>query len=181
MNIYLQLFSTFFKIGAFTIGGGYVMIPIIKREVVDVHKWMDEQEFLDVLTISQSAPGIMAINLSIFIGYKLQGKKGSVVAALGTALPSFLIILIIAMFFTSFRENEYVEKAFKGIRPAVVALIAVPLINMSKAAKLNLITGFVPVISILLITFLDISPIYILMAGAICGVLYFRWYRYKKV
>ena len=99
MNIYLQIFSTFAKIGAFTIGGGDAMIPIIQKEVVEKKGWIKEQDFLDVLAISQSAPGILAVNISIFLGYRLRGVKGSIVATLGSTLPSFTIILLIAMFF----------------------------------------------------------------------------------
>lgn len=179
MNIYLQLFTTFSKIGAFTIGGGYVMIPLIQREVVDNKGWLEKEEFLDMLAISQSAPGILAMNISIFIGQKLKGVKGSVVAATGIALPSFLIILAIAAFFAGFKENETVEKMFKGIRPVVVALIAVPVISIAKGLKLNIYTSFIPVASVLLIVFLNISPVWIILAGALLGIFYF-YYRAKR-
>ncbi len=177
MNNYLKLFTTFSKIGAFTIGGGFVMIPLIHSEVVEKNKWMDNEEFMDVLTIAQSAPGIMAINISIFIGYRLKGTKGSIVAALGTALPSFVIILAVAMFFAAFKNNETIEKIFKGIRPAVVALIAVPLIKMTGASKLNIYTGFIPVITLLLIVFFNISPLYIILAAGIAGVVAYKFYK----
>ena len=163
MNIYLKIFSCFAKIGAFTIGGGYAMIPIIQREVVEKNKWIEEQDFLDVLAISQSAPGILAVNISIFLGYRLKGVKGSIVATLGSALPSFIIILLIAMFFAGYQDNPDVIKIFKGIRPAVVALIAVPMINMANKAKLNFFTGALAAITALLIIFLKVSPLYILL------------------
>lgn len=163
MNIYLQIFSCFAKIGAFTIGGGYAMIPIIQKEVVEKRKWIGEQDFLDVLAISQSAPGILAVNISIFLGYRLRGVKGSIVATLGSALPSFLIILLIAMFFVGYQDNETVIRIFKGIRPVVVALIAVPMINMAKKARLNVFTGALAVATALLIVFLKVSPLYILL------------------
>lgn len=177
MKSYISLFDTFSKIGAFTIGGGYVMIPIIKREVVEKKGWLSESEFFDVLTISQSAPGILAINISIFIGYRLKGVKGSIVAALGTALPSFIIILLIAMFFNSFRENQIVERVFKGIRPAVVALIAVPVISMAKACKLTAYSVIIPVISVIVIVFTPISPIYLIIFGALYGIFYSKWFK----
>lgn len=177
MNSYITLFTTFSKIGAFTIGGGFVMIPLIHREVVEKHKWMDNEEFMDVLTIAQSAPGIMAINLSIFLGYRVKGVKGSIVAAIGTALPSFLIILGIAMFFAAFKENVTIEKIFKGIRPAVVALIAVPLIKMTGSSKLNIYTGFIPIVTLLLIIFLNISPLYLILAGGVAGVVSYKFYK----
>ena len=132
MNIYLKIFTCFAKIGAFTIGGGYAMIPIIQKEVVDKKRWVDEEDFMDILAISQSAPGILAVNISIFLGYRLRGTKGSIVATLGSALPSFLIILLIAMFFAGYQDNPTVISIFKGIRPVVVSLIAVPMINMAK-------------------------------------------------
>ncbi len=173
MNIYLEIFKTFSKIGAFTIGGGYAMIPVIQKEIVEKKSWVNNEEFMDMLAISQSAPGILAINISIFIGQKLKGTKGSIVAALGTALPSFVMILLIAMFFNNFRENEIVNRVFMGIRPVVVALIAVPLISLSKSTKLNRYTSFIPIITVLLIVLLGISPVYIIMAGAILGLFYF--------
>ena len=119
--MYWTLFITFVRIGAFTIGGGYAMLPLIQREVVD-RGWMSKEEFIDLFAVAQSLPGVFAVNISIFVGYKLKKLTGSVICALGTILPSFLIILAIALFFTQFRENEWVEKAFKGLRPAVVAL-----------------------------------------------------------
>lgn len=167
MNIYLQIFSCFAKIGAFTIGGGYAMIPIIQKEVVEKKRWIDEDDFMDVLAISQSAPGLLAVNISIFLGYRLKGVKGSVVATLGSVLPSFLIILLIAMFFAGYQDNPAIIKIFKGIRPVVVALIAVPVINMAKKAKLNIYTGLFAIATALLIAFLKVSPLYILLATGV--------------
>lgn len=177
MNSYLKLFGTFSRIGAFTIGGGYVMIPLIHKEVVEKHKWVSDEEFLDILTISQSAPGILAINISIFLGYRVKGVKGSIAAAIGTALPSFLMILAIAMFFTQFKDNETVEKIFKGLRPAVVALIAVPIIQLTGASKLNIYTGFIPIISVLLIVIVGLSPIYLIAAGGLVGIFTYKYYK----
>lgn len=170
MNIYLQIFSSFAKIGAFTIGGGYAMIPLIQKEVVEKKRWIDEEDFMDVLAISQSAPGLLAVNISIFLGYKLRGVKGSTVATLGSVLPSFLIILLIAMFFTGYQDNPVVIKIFKGIRPVVVALIAVPVVNMAKKAKLNIYTGTFAVATALLIAFLKVSPLYILLVTGVVFV-----------
>ncbi len=137
MNIYLEAFGIFFKIGAFTIGGGYAMVPLIENEIVTKRNWISKDDFIDLLAIAQSAPGILAVNISIFIGYKLRGIRGSLVTALGTVLPSFVIILAIAMFFHNFKDNPIVERIFKGIRPAVVALIAAPTFSMAKSAKVN--------------------------------------------
>lgn len=167
MNIYIDIFTSFAKIGAFTIGGGYAMIPIIQKEVVDKKKWIEEDVFMDVLAISQSAPGLLAVNISIFLGYRLKGVKGSIVATLGSILPSFIIILVIAMFFINYQENPTVIKIFKGIRPVVVALIAVPVINMAKKAKLNIYTAALSVVTAILIIFLKVSPVYILLVVGI--------------
>ena len=127
MNFYLDAFSTFFKIGLFTIGGGYAMVPLIEEEVVNKKKWLNQEDFIDLLAVSQSAPGVFAVNFSIFIGYKLRKFPGALSLALGAILPSFLIILSIVLFFHQFKEYEAVENIFKGIRPAVVALIAINL------------------------------------------------------
>ena len=114
MNIYLEAFGIFFKIGAFTIGGGYAMVPLIENEIVTKRKWIAQEDFIDLLAISQSAPGILAVNISIFIGYKLRGIRGSIITALGTILPSFIIILAIALFFHSFKDNPIVERNSPG-------------------------------------------------------------------
>ena len=127
-----ELFRTFFKIGVVTFGGGYAMIPIIETEVVDRHHWIDREELLDLIAIAQSCPGVFAVNISTFVGYKLDKNRGAFMASLATALPSFLIILLIAMFFHQFQDNRIVAALFRGIRPAVVALIAVPTFRLAK-------------------------------------------------
>ena len=137
MNIYLEAFGIFFKIGAFTIGGGYAMVPLIEEEIVEKRKWIAKDDFIDLLAISQSTPGILAVNISIFIGYKLRGNRGRKDTTLGTIKPSFLIILAIALFFHNFKDIPIVERIFKCIRPAVVALIAAPTFSMAKSAKVN--------------------------------------------
>lgn len=172
LKIYWQMFFTFVRIGTFTFGGGYAMIPLIQEEVVKKKKWIEEREFIDMLAMAQSAPGVMAINTAIFIGYKMRGFKGSLVTAFGTALPSFIIILLIAIVFTSFRENPVVERIFKGIRPAVVALIAAPLYKMGKSAGITWKTIIIPIAAILLIWLGGISPIWIVLAAIIGGILY---------
>ena len=177
MNIYLDIFTCFAKIGAFTIGGGYAMIPIIQKEVVDKKGWISEEDFMDILAISQSAPGILAVNISIFLGHKLKGTKGSIVATLGSTLPSFTIILMIAMFFAGYQDNPTVIKIFKGIRPAVVALIAVPMINMAKKAKLNIYSGSLAAATAALIIFLKVSPLYILL---VVGVIFISVTAYRR-
>ena len=178
-NLYWQLFSSFFRIGGFTLGGGYAMIPLIQHEVVEKKKWMSEEEFLDMVAMAQSAPGVIAINTSIFVGYKLKGLKGSIACALGSSLPSFLIILTIAICFTSFADNPTVERIFKGIRPAVVALIVAPLWKMSKAAKLTWKTAIIPIVAALLIWQLNVSPILIVLIAIIGGIITHCYLRKK--
>ena len=172
MNIYFEAFKIFFKIGAFTIGGGYAMVPLIENEIVDKRKWLSREDFVDLLAISQSAPGILAVNISIFIGYRLRGIRGSIVTALGTVMPSFLIILAIALFFHNYQDNAVVEKIFKGIRPAVVALIAAPTFKMAKSAKITRYNIWIPIVSALLIWLLGFSPIWIIIAAGIGGYLF---------
>lgn len=172
MNIYFELFFIFCKIGAFTIGGGYAMIPLIENEIVTKRKWVTQEDFFDLLAISQSAPGVLAVNISIFIGYKLKGIRGSIVTTLGAVLPSFVIILVIALFFHNFKDNTVIERIFKGIRPAVVALIAVPTFKMARLAKLNKFTLWIPVVSALLIWLLGFSPIWIIILAGLGGYIW---------
>ena len=156
MNIYWNSFRTFFRIGLFTIGGGYAMIPLIEADVVDKYGWVDREEFLDLMAIAQSCPGIFAVNMSIFIGYKLRGVPGSVVCALGTVLPSFLIILGIALFFRQFQDNE-------------------PTFKMGKSAKIGKTNIWIPVAGALLIWMMGVSPIYIIILAGLGGYLYGRY------
>ena len=172
MSIYWNSFRTFFKIGMFTLGGGYAMIPIIEAEVVDKNKWIEKEEFLDLIAIAQSCPGVFAVNISIFIGYKMRKLRGALCTCIGTALPSFLIILLIAMFFHQFQDNSIVAAAFRGIRPAVVALIAVPTFNLAKSAHITLSTLWIPVVCAFLLWAIGVNPIYIIIGAGLCGYLY---------
>lgn len=173
-SLLLKLFTTFFKIGAFTFGGGWAMISIIEREIVDKHKWIDKTEFLDLLAVAQSMPGILAVNISVVIGDKLRSLKGSLAAASGTIMPSFLIILLIAMFLTPdlITGNPVISSIFKGIRPAVVALIVAPVITSAKSAGLSWKTVWIPVAVALLIwskiPYLS-NPILYIVAGGLIG------------
>ena len=171
-NIYWESFKTFFKIGLFTLGGGYAMIPLIEEEVVNKKHWVSKEDMLDLIAIAQSCPGVFAINIAIFIGYKLRKTRGAIVTAAGTALPSFLIILLIAIFFHQFKENKVVAALFRGIRPAVVALIAVPTFNLAKRAQLNMFTLWIPIVSALVIWLLGVSPIWVIIVAGVGGYLY---------
>ena len=171
-NLYLKLFISFFKIGAFTFGGGWAMIPLIEREVVDKQNWIKREDFVDALAIAQSLPGVLAVNISILIGNKLRGLKGCLMATLGTILPSFLLILAIAIWFVQTYDNTVVERIFKGIRPAVVALIVSPVFSTAKTARINIKTVIIPIIVALSIWLGGISPIWFVLLGAIGGILY---------
>ena len=170
-----ELLKTFFQIGFFTIGGGYAMIPLIERKVVEEKAWVSEKELLDLIAVAQSCPGVFAVNLSIFIGLKQKGSKGALVSAIGTCLPSFLCILAIALVFQQFRENVWVEHFFHGIRPAVVALIALPVFRMAKSAKINRYNIWIPVVAAFLIWMLGVSPIFVILAAGIFGYVYGKY------
>ena len=163
-----RIFAVFAKVGAFTIGGGYAMIPVIQDEM-SRRGWISEAELPDIVALSQSAPGVMAVNISIFAGYRLRGIRGSIAATLGSITPSFLIILAIAMAFTAFRDNPWVERAFMGIRPAVIALIAVPMIRMAKKSCKAWWAWLVAIAALVLVAFLNVSPIYILLVVMVIG------------
>ena len=173
-----KIFLVFAKIGAFTIGGGIPMIAAIKSELVE-RKWLKDEDFLDIITLAQTAPGLFAVNISILTGHKLRGTKGSVVATIASCLPPFLIILLIAMFFTSFKDNEYVIRAFKGIRPVVVALIGKPMIDMMRATKMRWWSWVLVVSTMVLVCFMKGSPIYILIC-VIVMALAISYYNEKK-
>ncbi len=173
-GLYFKLFMAFLKIGAFTFGGGWAMIPIIEREVVDKQKWLKREDFIDALAIAQSLPGILAVNISILVGNRLRGLKGSLVATLGTILPSFLIILAIAVWFVQSYDNPIIERIFKGIRPAVVALIVAPVLSTAKSARINLKTVIIPIVVALGIWLGGISPILFVLLGGIGGIIYYN-------
>lgn len=135
------------------------MIPLIEHDVVEKNGWLRKDEFLDLLAVAQSAPGVFAVNMAVFVGYKLRGKRGALAASFGCVLPSVVIILLIALFFRRFRHIEVVNNIFMGIRPVVVALIAVPVFNVARSAKLGWSTVWIPVVAAFLIVALGVSPI----------------------
>lgn len=186
MGLNLKLFTTFFKIGMFTFGGGWAMISIVQREVVDKNKWLTNDEFLDLITVTQSLPGILAVNMSVVIGDRLSKLKGSLAATLGTILPSFLIILAIAIFLTpeTIKNNDILTRIFMGIRPAVVALILVPVITTAKASKINYKTALIP-ISVAILIWLGLpvisNPILYIFLGGIGGYLYYKHKQYNEL
>lgn len=178
-NIYLQLLASFTRIGAFTFGGGWAMISLIEREVVETRKWIGREDFLDLLAVAQSLPGILAVNISVAVGDRLRGWRGSVAAAAGTILPCFLIILAIAMFLTPelIQNNRVVASIFRGIRPAVVALIIAPVITTAKSSKIGWKTVWIPIVVALLIwshwPYVS-NPILYIILGGVGGYLWLR-------
>ncbi len=168
MRELLTMFGSFFKIGLFTFGGGYAMVPIIQREVIDRRGWIDRDEFVELLTLAQSAPGPIALNTSVFVGYKMRGYAGALAALLGVVVPAFTVILIVAIYFAQFRENVYVNAAFKGMRPAVVALIVSPIVSLSRgmgAWKYVLAAAVA-----LFVWWSGVSPIWLIIVAAGVGV-----------
>lgn len=173
-----EIFWVFTKIGAFTIGGGYAMIPLIQNEM-SRRGWLSEEELPDIIALAQSAPGILAVNVAIFAGYRIRGLKGSIVATVGTALPSFLIILFIAALFSGYQNNPDVIRIFKGIRPVVISLIAVPMIKLAHKNNKTWWAWTISGITLALVSFLKVSPIYILLT-IIVSSLSITYYRNKK-
>ncbi len=166
----LQIFWSFFKIGLFTFGGGFAMIPLIEREVIERRRWVAREDFVEMLVLAQSAPGPIALNTAVFAGYKVRGFAGAVAAVLGVVVPSFSVILLVAIFFADIRHNPIVDAAFKGMRPAVVALIVAPLMGIVRgmawwAMAVVAVVGFV-------VWYFGVSPVLLLVVGALTGAIY---------
>lgn len=155
------------------------MIPLIEHDVVERNVWLKKDEFLDLLAVAQSAPGVFAVNMAVFVGYKLRGKRGALAASFGCVLPSVAIILLIALFFRRFRHIEVVNNIFMGIRPVVVALIAVPVFNVAKSARLGWSTVWIPIVAAFLIVALGVSPIYVIIVAGVAGYVWGRMGRNK--
>lgn len=173
------MFGSFFKIGLFTFGGGYAMVPIIQREVIDRRGWVDRDEFVELLTLAQSAPGPIALNTSVFVGYKMRGYAGALAALLGVVVPAFTVILIVAIYFAQFRENIYVNAAFKGMRPAVVALIVAPVISLSKG--MGAWKYLIAALTAAVVWYGGLSPIWLIVVAAVAGVLIELYNGHKHV
>ncbi len=162
---FINLFVSFSKIGMFTFGGGYAMIPLIEAEVIDKRGWIKKEEFLDLLTLAQSIPGPLALNTSAFVGYKMRGYRGALMSLLGVVLPSFTTLLLVALFFTTIRDNAVVIAAFNGMRPAVVALMTAPMFTLMKGVHPALIV--VSVVTMFCMWWWSISPVYMIVAAII--------------
>ena len=171
-----DIFVTFFKIGLFTFGGGYAMIPLIEKEIVENKKWVEREAITDILAVSQSIPGAIAINAATFIGFKISGKKGALVATFGAILPSFLIITVIAAFFSKFNDNPIVKSVFAGIRPAIVALIVFAAYKVGKASIKDKTGLIVAIIGLVLVVALDIHAILVIIGGAVFGLTVYKFW-----
>ncbi|MDY5968560.1 MAG: chromate transporter [Bacteroidales bacterium] len=169
---YCDLFKIFMKIGTFTIGGGYAMIPLMQREIVEKEGWLSQQDFLDLLAVSQAMPGVFAGNMACAVGYRLKGKRGALCAVAGNVAAPFAIILLLAMFFRFFRGNVAIERIFMGLRPCVAALIAAPVFNMACTAGITWRNAWIPIAAAGLIWLLGVSPILIVLAAGLLGYLY---------
>ncbi|WP_196001825.1 chromate transporter [Clostridium sp. 1001271B_151109_B4] len=169
MKELFDLFWTFCKIGALTFGGGYAMLPLIQREIVENKKWSTEKEILDYYAVGQCTPGVIAVNTATFIGYKLKGIIGGIVATLGVVFPSLIIILIIAAFLQNFADLAIVQSAFAGIRVAVVALIITTVVKLLKSSIKDYLCAIVALVAFILSTFLGLSPVYVVIAAGLTG------------
>ena len=171
MNTLLKLFTTFFKIGAFTFGGGYAMIPLIQREAVEKNNWVSDDDILEIIAIAESTPGPIAINSATFIGYKVAGNFGAAMATLGVALPSFLIISVISYILKEFQDNKTVAYAFFGIRAGVVALILKAIVTMFKKTEKNTVGVIIMLLAFILSAFTDVSVLFVIILCGVSGIL----------
>lgn len=167
----LKLFFIFTKIGLFTIGGGYAVIPLIEKEIIN-RSWLTHDEFYELLAITESLPGVFATNIAALVGFKIGGIKGGVLAALGTILAPFVLVLLLAIFFRQFQDNEYVVRVFKGLRPVVVALIAAPCYTAIKLNKMTAKHLLLPGLALGLMWGANVSPVWIILAGCLGGIVY---------
>lgn len=165
------IFLTFFKIGLFTFGGGYAMIPLIEEETVKRHHWIKSDDIIDIIAIAEATPGVIAVNTASFVGYQVRGYKGALIATLGVILPSFTIISIVATFFSAFQQLEWVNYAFLGIRAGVIVLILGAAVNLARKGDHHFFSIASLVIAFLLASFTEINVILLILAGGIIGIM----------
>jgi chromate transporter len=179
MKLIWELFVTFLKIGTFTFGGGLAMLPLFRKAVVDEKGWMTEAEITDCLALSQSIPGMLAVNAAIYIGKKKNGLAGSIVAAAGVVLPAFVSILIILMFLGKIEENHYVQGAFEGIKAASAGLIAIAAYKMGRQLLKGKLECFIAAAAFLIIVIVGISAVWAIVFGGTAGLAAY-WIRSRK-
>ncbi len=173
MGTLIKLFISFLKIGAFSFGGGYAMLPLIEEEIIHTHGWLTATEFIDVLAISEMTPGPIAINSATFLGYRVGGVLGSMTATFAVVLPSFIVMSLIFHFITKFKDSPYVDWIFKGIRPVVLGLIAAAAVSVGKSAFVDIKAVIISIVIFVLVTFKKFNPILaIILAGALGVLLY---------
>jgi len=175
-NLWWDLFLTFFKIGAITIGGGYVIVPLIEKAVVEKKKWMEPERFLDMLAIAQTAPGVLTVNTAVSVGYHIAGVPGAIIATTGACLPSFLMIIAVAVFLSSFHDNRYVIGFFKGVAPAVTMLLFIAAFSIGKKAIKDRAGMILLGAGLIGIIWLGVHPIWAIMAAGVFGAFYYNYY-----
>jgi len=168
---WIKLFTVFFRIGAFTFGGGLAMLPLIEHETVVKNKWIKHEEIVDVFAVAQSLPGVIALNSSIFVGYRVSGLVGALFAVMGMIVPSFVTILLIAVFFNAFQENPWVLKALAGVRAGVAGIILLAVIRLGKKILKSPAAIFLGILSFLLIGIFSIHAGWVVLGGAFAGLL----------
>ena len=172
-NKIFEIFILFFKIGAFTIGGGYAMLSLIEDEIVNKKKWLDHEEFLDGMAIAQSTPGVLAVNISLITGYKIAGFLGMFAGMLGAVLPSFFIVLFLSQILLAYGNHPLVVAIFNGVKPAITALILISVYRIGKSANINRYNFVIPLIVAVLIKYFRVSPIIIIIATMILGNIFY--------
>ena len=166
----LDIYITFLKLGAFSFGGGYAMIPLIEREVVVNKKWIDKEKIVDIFAVVESLPGAVALNSSAFVGYTVAGIPGAVAAMLGNLTPSVIIVLLLSILISSVGSNPSISAIFNGIRPAIVGLIAYAAYRIGRTAIKDYITVIIMIMAFMGAVFFKIPPIPLIVFGAICGI-----------
>jgi chromate transporter len=179
-SIYLNLFLCFFKMGLFTIGGGMAMIPILQESICEKYKWLTEEETLDCIAVSQSLPGVIAINMATYVGYRKKGLMGAIFATVGVVLPSFVIIILVVSVLRTIEDNPYVQGALEGIKAAATGLVAFAAYKMAKQTLHNIFGYVMAVVSFVLIAVLGISAVWVILAGMVIGEVYFAISKTKE-
>ncbi len=171
MELLAKLFISFFKIGAFSFGGGYAMLPLIEEEIIQVHNWLTPTEFIDILAVSEMTPGPIAINSATFLGYKVAGVIGSITATIAVVLPSFIVMSLIFHFITKFKNSPYVEWMFTGIRPIVLGLIASAAVTVAKNTFIDIKSVIIATVLFYIVTFKKFNPILAIVLAGVMGII----------
>ncbi len=171
MKIFLQLFTSFFKIGAFSFGGGYAMLPLLEKELIDKHNWLTTADFIDILAISEMTPGPIAINSATFLGYNVAGIQGAIISSFAVVLPSFIIITLMFKFITKFKSSPYVSWTFKGIRPVVLGLIGAAAITVGRTSFVDIKSVLLAMLIFYLVSFKKVNAILAIVIAGLLGII----------